>query len=267
MSIVYIAGGMAGHPDLNERAFRAAVQSILDRGDAPLVPHDVKPHWHPGRDYGSEAAEGGHDGGGYLRADLADLLKVADQVFVLPGWSRSRGAQIEVLIARLLHIPIEFHPDAESGGSAVDLVYAVYSEVATRSHDACWEWPLARDRHGYGVRTVGGKQYRAHRLALEEATGEPVPDGLMVLHSCDNRGCVNPAHLRAGSARDNARDKVDRDRCRNQYTDATACKRGHEFTDENTYINPTSGSRQCRTCRREANRRQKQAAAIERRAS
>lgn len=121
MSIVYISGGMAGYDGLNEVAFRAAAQTILDRGDAPLVPHDIEPHQHPGREcapvYGAEAAEGGHDGGCYLRADLADMLKVADSLYLLPGWSRSRGAQIEVLIARLMHMPIEYHPDAEQSVS------------------------------------------------------------------------------------------------------------------------------------------------------
>lgn len=137
MSIVYISGPMAGYDGLNEVAFRAAAQTILDRGDAPLVPHDIKPHWHPGREcapvYGSEAAEGGHDGGCYLRADLADMLKVADSLYLLPGWSRSRGAQIEVLIARLLHMSIEYHPDAERGGSSVYLLAEVCAEMGRQN--------------------------------------------------------------------------------------------------------------------------------------
>ena len=137
MSIVYISGPMAGYDGLNEVAFRAAAQTILDRGDAPLVPHDIKPHWHPGREcapvYGAEAAEGGHDGGCYLRADLADMLKVADSLYVLPGWSRSRGAQIEVLIARLLGMPIEYHPDTERGGSAVEHLASVYAEIGRQN--------------------------------------------------------------------------------------------------------------------------------------
>ena len=41
MSIVYISGPMAGYDGLNEVAFRAAAQTILDRGDAPLVPHNI----------------------------------------------------------------------------------------------------------------------------------------------------------------------------------------------------------------------------------
>lgn len=139
-AVVYVSGPMAGYEGLNEVAFRAAAQTILDRGDAPPVPHDIKPHWHPGREcapvYGAPAAEGGHDGGCYLRADLADLLQVADSLYVLPGWSRSRGAQIEVLIARLFRIPIDYHPDAEQGGSAVEVLADVYDEI--NRQDAKW---------------------------------------------------------------------------------------------------------------------------------
>ena len=57
-------------------------------------------------------------------------------LYVLPGWSRSRGAQIEVLIARLLRIPIDYHPDAERGGSAVEVLADVYDEI--NRQDAKW---------------------------------------------------------------------------------------------------------------------------------
>ncbi len=138
--IVYICGPMAGHPDLNEPAFRAAAREVRANGFAPLVPHDIKPLRHPGRDcaavYGVEAAEGGHDGGCYLRADLAYVLMYADSLYVLPGWSRSRGAQLEVLIARLFRIPIDYHPDAEIGGSAVEALAKVYAEIGRQ--DAKW---------------------------------------------------------------------------------------------------------------------------------
>ena len=138
--IVYICGPMTGHPDLNEPAFRAAAREVRANGFAPLVPHDIKPLRHPGRDcapvYGVEAAEGGHDGGCYLRADLAYVLMYADSLYVLPGWSRSRGAQLEVLIARLFRIPIDYHPDAERGGSAVEALAEVYTEIGRQ--DAKW---------------------------------------------------------------------------------------------------------------------------------
>lgn len=80
--------------------------------------------------------------------------------------------------------------------------------------DECWEWQGAANVHGYGVFTTyphdnfrsfpKKKSWQAHRLALLIATGEPLTQH--VLHSCDNRRCVNPAHLRQGSISDNARD-------------------------------------------------------------
>lgn len=64
---------------------------------------------------------------------------------------------------------------------------------------------------GYGNISVGGVVRSAHRLSYELAYGQP-PDGALVLHSCDTRCCVNPAHLRAGSYTDNSRDCVSRGR-------------------------------------------------------
>ncbi len=55
------------------------------------------------------------------------------------------------------------------------------------------------------------KTYLAHRLAYEFANGS-IPPGLYVLHSCDNRRCVNPKHLRLGTAKDNIHDALDRGR-------------------------------------------------------
>jgi hypothetical protein len=65
----------------------------------------------------------------------------------------------------------------------------------------CWEWTRARSHDGYGVY----KKLRAHRVAYELAFG-PIPDGLSVLHHCDNPPCVNPARLFLGTQSDNMRD-------------------------------------------------------------
>ena len=136
--IVYTSGPMTCHPNLNEPAFRAAEHVAWAAGAEPLTPHDLMPHAHPGKCapvYG-DSRPGDHDGGCYLRGDLAAMLDKATSLYVLPGWSRSRGAQIEVLIARLLRIPIEYHPDAERGGSAVEILADVYDEI--RRQDAKW---------------------------------------------------------------------------------------------------------------------------------
>lgn len=83
----------------------------------------------------------------------------------------------------------------------------------------CWEWTAARQPHPrgkgftYGMFWVGskkagtGKMIQAHRVAWELAKGE-TPDGLKVLHKCDNPACVRPAHLFLGTQKDNTEDMI-----------------------------------------------------------
>jgi len=71
----------------------------------------------------------------------------------------------------------------------------------------CIEWTGARTGAGYGSRHVGGRRVATHRLAWIEAYG-PIPDGLCVLHRCDNRPCMNVDHLFLGTRLDNMRDMV-----------------------------------------------------------
>jgi hypothetical protein len=73
----------------------------------------------------------------------------------------------------------------------------------------CWIWTAARNRKGYGLfgkgRTVDGHCH-AHRAAWIITYG-PIPDGLLVLHRCDNPPCVRPDHLFLGTDLDNAHDR------------------------------------------------------------
>lgn len=78
------------------------------------------------------------------------------------------------------------------------------------AHDrsTCWEWPGHRTAGGYGVlRTYGrsGRDLYAHRLIWEQYAG-PIPEGIQVLHRCDNPPCVRPIHLFLGTVEDNVRD-------------------------------------------------------------
>ena len=67
------------------------------------------------------------------------------------------------------------------------------------------KWITSR---GYGSAYHNGKTVRAHRLAWEKANG-PIPDGLLVCHRCNNKGCVNPDHLYLGTIQVNNRDAKD----------------------------------------------------------
>jgi transposase-like protein len=77
--------------------------------------------------------------------------------------------------------------------------------------DGCHFWRGASRGVGYGCIKIEGKVVDAHRVAWVLANGQ-VPEGMFVLHSCDHRSCVNPVHLRLGSAADNAHDAVNRGR-------------------------------------------------------
>src|SRR6266480_3764577 len=77
--------------------------------------------------------------------------------------------------------------------------------------NACWPWRGSINHKGYGTFTTGWREhkrnYRAHRYAYALAFGE-IPGGLHVLHRCDRRDCVNPAHLFLGTNRDNVLDRL-----------------------------------------------------------
>lgn len=73
--------------------------------------------------------------------------------------------------------------------------------------DGCWNWKGTCNGYGYGIFLLPGeKPMRAHRYAYERING-PIPEGLVVMHSCDNPACVNPAHLSIGTRDDNNQDK------------------------------------------------------------
>lgn len=95
----------------------------------------------------------------------------------------------------------------------VDVRFARSYAVA---ESGCWEWSANVGNHGYGRISDRGEDGKwrmvsAHRKSYELHTG-PIPHGMLVLHSCDNRKCVNPAHLRLGSYADNTADMMSRER-------------------------------------------------------
>jgi hypothetical protein len=87
----------------------------------------------------------------------------------------------------------------------------LWARVARGSPDQCWEWQGAITGHGYGSIRERCISRGCHVIAYRSAVG-PVPEGMMVCHTCDNRKCCNPAHLFLGTALDNNRDRENKGR-------------------------------------------------------
>jgi hypothetical protein len=85
-----------------------------------------------------------------------------------------------------------------------------WAKVDRRAPGGCWPWTASTfgGRYGqfYVTEVTTKRNLLAHRVAWELASGQPVPDGMHVMHTCDVPRCCNPAHLKLGTHTDNMRD-------------------------------------------------------------
>lgn len=79
------------------------------------------------------------------------------------------------------------------------------------SQTGCWEWVKAINDQGYGISWYGGKTISAHRLSYILHKGS-IPEKRFIIHSCDNKKCINPDHLSIGTPAENSSDMVSKKR-------------------------------------------------------
>lgn len=120
--------------------------------------------------------------------------------------------------------PIPHSSKTRSGGSRTPRsskrkmrISTVYQMTAERfwarvtRGNGCWLWTGPKVGRGYGKVNWRGKTARAHRVAWEITYGL-IPDGMWVLHKCDNPACCRPNHLFLGTCADNVRDMCEKGR-------------------------------------------------------
>ena len=113
----------------------------------------------------------------------------------------------------------------------------------------CWEYTGYLEG-GYGRMRFKGKAELVSRISIRVFKPGEYIECLNVLHTCDNPKCFNPDHLYMGTQTQNGKDSVERGRARGGNTDKMFCPRNHPYDEVNTYIEPKTGRRQCKICRK-----------------
>lgn len=120
-----------------------------------------------------------------------------------------------------------------------------WSKVDKRGPEECWNWVAGKTAGYGGFHPSKEVTELAHRWSYREANGEIDPD-LVLDHLCRNRACVNPAHLEPVSNIENLRRGAG---YALENGMRTTCINGHEYTIENTYVNPNKKNDvRCRRC-------------------
>ena len=128
------------------------------------------------------------------------------------------------------------------------------SKIRPNAVTGCWEWIGTRDSRGYGNVKVQRHVMKAHRVVYEHVRG-PIAPGLECDHLCRSHWCVNPEHIELVTHAENVRRGAARWVPAARQRAIRRCPHGHPYTKANTYVQPSTGGRACRTCGRERKRR------------
>lgn len=113
--------------------------------------------------------------------------------------------------------------------------------------ESCWNFPIYKHRrYGDFYNHFEGREVKAHRFSYELFVGK-IPEGLQIDHLCENKSCVNPAHLDPVTSKENS---YRGNPLIVNHARKTHCPKGHPYTPENTYIKPDGMGRTCRICKR-----------------
>jgi hypothetical protein len=115
------------------------------------------------------------------------------------------------------------------------LIERILRCVSPEPNTGCWLWLMRVGKGGYAHIKVKRKHMLAHRVSYELFSG-PIPIGLQIDHLCRQRCCVNPKHLEPVTPSTNIRRGSISEVVKRRHQSRTHCKRGHEFTAENTRI-------------------------------
>lgn len=101
-------------------------------------------------------------------------------------------------------------------GFPEDVVHRFQRNIKVSLITGCWEWIGGKTESGYGSigashKVRNGKKTNAHQMSWLLYFGE-IPEGMGVLHTCDNPPCCNPEHLFLGTNADNVKDKMKKGR-------------------------------------------------------
>lgn len=111
--------------------------------------------------------------------------------------------------------------------------------IYTLKSESCWDWTGYLNVYGYGQLTILGKKKLAHRISYEIYRG-PIPNGMVIDHTCQNKKCVNPDHLEVVTNAENIRR-------RNHilWSSRNGCNKGHGI--QKIYVD-SKDRRKCKEC-------------------